>query len=107
VAFVSEDTVKRAQREKGYYVHIARKKPFRTKRKKSIIYIWYKLRQKWGVERWIYMDESSLTTGRLEKGDDLQELKSPSKIDIWSQLFYRDEFQFAYKLLLPMIIIYH
>jgi hypothetical protein len=35
---VSEDTVGRALREKGYYVHIAHKEPFLTKRKKSIRY---------------------------------------------------------------------
>jgi hypothetical protein len=43
---VNEDTVRRALREKDYYVHIARKKLFLTKRKKSIRYSWCKLRQK-------------------------------------------------------------
>jgi hypothetical protein len=33
---VSEGTVRRALGEKGYYMHIARKKPFLTKRKKSV-----------------------------------------------------------------------
>jgi hypothetical protein len=36
---VSEDTARGALRERGYYMHIARKKPFLTKRKKSIRYI--------------------------------------------------------------------
>jgi hypothetical protein len=31
---VSEDTLRRVLREKGYYMHIVRKKPFLTKRKK-------------------------------------------------------------------------
>jgi transposase len=47
---VSEDTVGRALREKGYYVYVAREKPFLTKRKKSIRHTWCKLRQKWDVE---------------------------------------------------------
>jgi hypothetical protein len=56
------------------------------------------------------MGESSLTTergGKDRKRGDPQEPKPPSKIDIRSQLLYQDEFQFAYELLLPMVIIYH
>jgi hypothetical protein len=51
------------------------------------------------------MDKSSLTTGEgesIEKWDDPQEPKSPSKIDIWSRRFYQDEFGFACELLLPI-----
>jgi hypothetical protein len=40
----SEDTVRRPLREKGYYVHITRKKPFLTKRKQSIRYTCCNLR---------------------------------------------------------------
>jgi hypothetical protein len=48
---VSEDIVRQALRERDYYAHIALKKLFLTKRKKSIRYTWCKMRQKWGVKR--------------------------------------------------------